>query len=166
MIVVNQSEFIDKKRWMDTLDCIYIGVDIRDVILSEADFPVITFMGAKLTNCSFKGQGVMFDKVIDCDILNCKFTNINLKKSTILGVHFCNCQFFDIDAFDLDISNSIIFENCSFKNVKMLESYIEADFKNCEFEDVIFSALCSEILIKKETASFNIRIESNIIIRI
>ncbi|MCS4294554.1 uncharacterized protein YjbI with pentapeptide repeats [Comamonas sp. BIGb0152] len=156
MIAINQNEFLDKKRWLNISNYIYKNVDIQNINLIKVKFPMFSIETAKLSNCSFAGQEVMFDRIVDCDISNCKFSDINLNKTSVLGVNFVDCQFSDIDSYDLDISDDVLFENCSFKNVKITVSYVVADFKNCEFENVTFS----EVYIKKETTSLGIRIKN------
>ncbi|MCS4294553.1 hypothetical protein M2375_002786 [Comamonas sp. BIGb0152] len=49
------------------------------------------------------------------------------------------------------MSFSIEFEDSYFKNVKIPDFFIEADFKNCEFDGVVLS----EISIEKEKGSFS-----------
>ncbi|MCS4294551.1 uncharacterized protein YjbI with pentapeptide repeats [Comamonas sp. BIGb0152] len=151
MRVVNQTEFMDEKRWMKTCGCTYSGVEICDVSLSGKDFPPVTFEGSKINNCSFYGRDIWLGEILGCDIFGSKFSNLNLNKINILGVYFYKCQFIDIESYDLSISNDILFEECSFKNVKMIDSFIVADFKKCDFDDV----LISEITIGKEKSSFS-----------
>lgn len=150
MRVVNQAEFMDEKRWKKSYDCVYHGVEICEVNLS-GEFPPITLEGSKITNCSFFGRDILLSQILGCDIFNSSFSNMNLNKINILGVYFYKCQFIDIESYDLSISNDILFEECSFKNVKMIDSFIEADFKNCDFDDV----LISEVSIGKEKSSFS-----------
>lgn len=157
MITINQDEFLDKKRWLNILDCVYKNVNMQNINLIKVKFPMFSIEDARLRNCAFVGQEVMFDRIVDCDISNCKFSDINLNKASILGVNFVDCQFSDIDSYDLDISEDVLFENCSFKNVKITVSYVVADFKNCEFENVTFS----DVYIKKETTSLGIRIKNS-----
>ena len=156
MRVVNQSEFMDEKKWMKTCGCTYGGVEICDVSLSGKGFPPVTFEGSKIINCSFSGRDIWLSEILGCDIFGSSFSNINVNKINILGVYFYRCQFIGIESYDLSISNDILFEECSFKNVKMIDSFIEADFKNCDFDDV----LISEISIDKEKSSFSTIYES------
>lgn len=68
MISVNQSEFMDKERWLvEATDCIYRDADIRDVSLLGIEFPVISIEASTITNCSFQGEGVMFDQILGCN---------------------------------------------------------------------------------------------------
>lgn len=158
MRIVNQAEFMDKEKWMKTYGCIYSGVEICEVNLSNKDFPSVTFEGSKITNCSFYGPDIWLSEIIGCDIFDSKFSNLNLNKINIVGVYFYKCQFVDIESYDLSISNDILFEECSFKNVKMIDSFIVADFKNCDFDDV----LISEVSIDKEKSSFSTIYKSGI----
>lgn len=90
-------------------------------------------------------------KFLGAIFFNCKFDNINLNRSTIIAVCFQKCTFININAHDLDVSYAVEFEDCYFKNVKIPDFFIEADFKNCEFDDVVLS----EISIEKEKSSFS-----------
>lgn len=141
---------MDEKKWKKSYDCVYNGVEICEVNLS-GEFPPITFECSKITNCSFSGRDILLSQILGCDIFGSSFSNMNLNKINILGVYFYKCQFIDIESYDLEISNDILFEECSFKNVKMIDSFIIADIKNCDFDDV----LISEIFIGKEKSSFS-----------
>ena len=154
---IYQDEFFDNLKWQSDLDFVYSNVEILNVNLLEKDFPMISFEGATLTNCTFSGDGVMFDRILDCDIVNSRFISVNFNKTTILGTHFNKCLFEKINSHGMEVSNSIFFNECYFDNFKIMHSYVTGVFRNCQFNDSIFS----DLVMRNGNGSFEIKSNSD-----
>lgn len=157
MKIVHQDEYLSGISKDPIIDNVSGMIELRDINLSNMSLPMLSFEGTKLVDCTFSGDGLSFDRFLDCDIIGCNFKSLNLNKTTFLGVHFFNCIFENIHSYRVDIHTSILFEKCEFIDFKVEHSFLQGVFKHCHFRNTQFS----ELKVEDGERSFEIKSRKN-----
>lgn len=106
------------------------------------DFQGFIFKNCKFIDCTFENVWGFFLYFKKCSFSDCTFKNSRFSHGqfgwTELSFHKCHFRNVEIDEGDLDNS---IFDNCSFRGLKLAEDLFNVEFTECDIEESQFMAL-------------------------
>ncbi|MFD2904237.1 TIR domain-containing protein [Sphingobacterium anhuiense] len=106
------------------------------------DFKGFIFKNCKFKDCTFEnvfGFFLYFKKCIfsDCEFKNSRFSHGQFGWTEL---SFQNCKFINVEIDEGDLDNSL-FNNCSFKSLKVAEDLFNVEFNSCYIQESYFSGI-------------------------
>lgn len=113
------------------------GSKFKETVFHKCDFSDANFQSCYFNKCNFQAEtlikGANFSHSV---FIDCSFTNITIKQSTLYDCHFENCSFASCRIYSDTLENTL-FYGCTISHVDLAHINLEyIQFKNIVMDDV------------------------------